>query len=311
MTKFGLWSMARFAPDGDAGAGAGDGAGAGAGAGGGAGAGAGADGGAGGAGAGAPWYGGLDAESQGWLQSKGWATANGQAPTEFAKILPEMIKSHRSVESLNGRNKIALPKDVNDTAAYQAMWKANGWPEKPDGYGFKSGEGDNAEYMNRMTGIFHKHGLGLEQAKAIVAESNAFGKEFKQAQDELFKTNSKAELDGQRQAWGQDADRRFAAVQRAKVHFGVDKGVMEKIERSIGTKQFLDLFSKFGESISEDRGAGNGGGGGGFMTKEAAQARLNDLKADGEWRGRYEKGGSTEVAEFNRLLSIVHAAKAA
>lgn len=257
------------------------------------------------------WYGGLDGEAQGWLQSKGWATANGQAPTELAKVLPDIIKSHRNLESLNGREKLAKPKDLNDVAAYDAIFKALGRPDKPEGYGFKPGENDDAEYMNRMVGIFHKHGLSTGQAKAIVEESNAFGKDFKTAQEQIFQTNSKSELDQTRKAWGQDADRKFSAVQRAKVHFDVDKRVMDKIERAVGTKTFLDLFSKFGESISEDRSAGGGGGGGNFMTKEAAQARLNDLKADGEWRKRYEAGGNTEIGEFNRLINIIHASKAA
>ena len=79
---------------------------------------------------------------------------------------------------------------------------------------------------------------------------------------------------------------------------------MEKIERAIGTRQMLTLFSRIGDGFAEDRGHGAGGMSG-FMGTEAAQSRLNELKADQSWVKRYLNGGQSERAEYEKLISIV------
>ena len=41
------------------------------------------------------------------------------------------------------------------------------------------------------------------------------------------------------------------------------------------------------------------------MTREQAQSRINDLKADKAWVGRYLDGGSQEKREMLALMQIV------
>ncbi len=81
---------------------------------------------------------------------------------------------------------------------------------------------------------------------------------------------------------------------------------MGKIERAIGTRSMLTLLAEIGTAISEDRGSGAGGfGSGGWLTPEAANARLVELRGDREWTRRYFAGDKSAIAEYDRLISAV------
>jgi hypothetical protein len=164
-----------------------------------------------------------------------------------------------------------------------------------------------------MSQVFHEAGLSKKQVQAIVAKSDERAKATLQAREEQRASQSKADFETVQREWGAEANRRFAAGQRAMLAFGIDKATSEKIERAIGTKQFLTMMSDIGAAISEDRGAGFGGGGGGtgLMTPEAAQARLNDLAKDADWGKKFAANDSVAVAEYKRLTQIIANSRAA
>lgn len=242
-----------------------------------------------------PWFGGFDTELQGYVQNKGW-----NAETKAADI----IKSFRETERLVGLDKLPMPKDLNDKDGYSRVYDRLGRPKSAADYGLKPADGGDPAFATTMAEVFHGLGLNKSQVDGIVGKYGEHAAAATAAANAEFARNSAAELDATRKEWGPSADQNFAAAQRATLQFGIDQPTMEKIERAIGTKAMLGLFSKIGGGLSEDRGAGVGNAAG-FMTPEAAQAKLNDLKADQGWTKRYLDGGQVERAEYDKLITIV------
>ena len=242
------------------------------------------------------WYAGFDRETQGYLQNKGWTHTQGPA---------ELVKAYRNLERLNGVEKLPMPKDENDTEGWSRTYDRLGRPPSWQEYGIEVPVGGNHEYADHMAETFHRAGLSTRQVQMIAAESDRFAAAAQAENDQAFANRSLSELNDTRREWGVDADRRFAAAQRAGIAFGIERSMMEQIERAIGTRSFLSLMARIGEGLTEDRGAGAGTSG--FMTPEAAQARLNDLKADSGWVKRYLGGDAGARADYDRLISVVAA----
>lgn len=243
----------------------------------------------------APWYGGFDHDTQAYLRNKGWTNDNGPG---------EVVKAYRHLERLQRSEHVAWPKDERDAEGYARIYDRLGRPKDPAGYGLQAPEGGNRAFVDAMARTFHDLGLSARQAQGIAQRYGAHAQSMQAEADRLFANRSAAELGQVRRDWGDEADRRFASAQRFTVAFGLERPMMEKIERAIGTRNMLTLFSRIGESLSEDRGHGAGGISG-FMGTEAAQSRLNELKADQSWVKRYLNGGQSERAEYEKLIAIV------
>lgn len=110
------------------------------------------------------------------------------APTSWRDTLPDdiktnaslskfdtiegMAKSYVNLEKMLGAEKVPVPKE-GDEEGIQRFFKAAGWPDKPDGYGFKAPEKlpdgmvYNAELDGKLAGIFHGSKLTASQASKV------------------------------------------------------------------------------------------------------------------------------------------------
>lgn len=88
------------------------------------------------------------------------------------ETLEGLAKSYVNLERTLGSEKIPVPKE-GDEEGLKRAYKALGWPEKPDEYGFKAPEqapeglNYDPELDQQLAGIFHKHGLSKAQANAV------------------------------------------------------------------------------------------------------------------------------------------------
>ena len=250
------------------------------------------------------WFGALDGETQGWLENKGWTAEDG---------LTQMVRAHRSLEGMMGRDKVVWPKDAQDKQAWGEIHRRMGVPSSWEDYGLApvgpDGKPDAAvdrSYADGMAQVFHKLGIGKETATALASEHATLQAALTAADNEAFQRSSAQDFDALRRDWGGESDQRIAAAQRASRAFGLEPAVMGKIERAIGTRAMVSLLSEIGTAISEDRGTGAGGfGAGGWLTPEAANARLVELRGDQDWTRRYFAGDKSAIAEYDRLISAV------
>jgi hypothetical protein len=253
---------------------------------------------------GGSWFAGLDGDTQGWLENKGWTAENG---------LTQMVRAHRSLESMIGRDKVVWPKDAQDKSAWAEIHRRMGVPETWEDYGLlplgPDGKPDAAAdraYADGMAQVLHKLGIGKETATALASEHAKLQAVLTAADNDAFQRSSAQDFDNLRREWGGEADHRLAAAQRAARAFGLEPASLGKIERAIGTRAMLSLLSEIGIAVSEDRGTGAGGfGAGGWLTPEAANARLVELRGDQDWTRRYFAGDKSAIAEYDRLISAV------
>jgi hypothetical protein len=259
----------------------------------------------------APWHGELTTEDIGWLQNKGWFGTE-LAKADTRKSFPAMVKANRGLETILGRNRIAAPKDAADTEGWNAFYAAGGRPASWQAYDLKAPEGGDQALTDAIAEMAHTEGLSTRQLNAMATKLSALGNERQAAQqaadDQAFNTNSHHELEGLRTEWGNGADAKFAAGQRAARTFGIDKAVMSKMERAIGTKTFLTVMANMGAAISEDAGAGGSSTHTGAMTLEMAKARLGELSKDTAWQAKLQAGDADAVALKRQIDETMAAA---
>ena len=255
-------------------------------------------------GGGGDWFAALDGETQGWLENKGWTAEDG---------LTQMVRAHRNLEGMIGRDKVVWPKDAEDKAAWAEIHRRMGVPSSWEDYGLvplgPDGKPDDAadrSYADGMAQVFQKLGIGRETASALATEHAKLQSVLTAADNDAFQRASMQEFDALRREWGGEADDRLAAAQRASRAFGLAPETMGKIERAIGTREMLTLLAEIGTAISEDRGSGAAGfGASGWLTPEAANARLVELRGDQDWTKRYFAGDKSAIAEYDRLIAAV------
>jgi hypothetical protein len=134
-----------------------------------------------------------------------------------------LAKSYTNLEKMLGSDKVPVPKE-GDAEGTKNFFKAAGWPEKPEEYGFKQPEKVpdgmvyNADLDTRLAGIFHDAILTKGQASNVREKLMALVAEGATANLESAKVSEadriKAIETGTaalKQEWGQAFD------QRAKV----------------------------------------------------------------------------------------------
>lgn len=253
----------------------------------------------------APWYGSdLTPEDIGWLQTKAWYGLD-IAKAKPADGFAAMVKSQRSLETVLGRNRLAVPKDAADTEGWNNVWSALGRPADPAGYELKAPEGGDQALTDSIAAMAFKHGLTKNQVQGMLPELTARANEAKAAAEaaaeQTYINNSSAEFETLRQSWGGQADAKMAAAQRAKVALGLEPAIMDKMERAIGTTQMLTMLSNVGMAFSEDSGAGHGNQAFSAMTPEAARAKISELSKDSAWQEKYRAGDAEAVALKRQL----------
>lgn len=293
-------------------AGAGGGA-AGAGAGGVGAAGAGAGGAA--AAADKPWFDGIDAETLGHWDNKGWKK-------DDPKVLAtELTKAWKGLERHFGTpadQLLKLPKDATDEAGWAAVRQRLGMPAEAKDYDFSSVKfSDGTEldqgFTDAMRGALHRAGVPKDAAPDVVKAVVG----FMDAADQADATNRQATLTRERKAleseWGTNFEfNRVTAMQGARRAVGSDEAaakVVEAMQEALGYKATMEFWRKIGAGTTEDSFV-DVQKGGSVTTRNGAVARKAELEGDPDWVKRYIAGGAKERQEMNSLLEQIHGAAA-
>lgn len=249
-----------------------------------------------GAGDSAPWFSGFDADTRGYIENKGWVDPNA------------MVKSYQNLEQLVGRDKIVMPRGLDDAEGWGAVWDKLGRPKTAGEYGLPVPEGSDGAFAGEASEIMHKLGLTTTQARQLAEWWNGKGAAVTQAEDAKYLNESRAGLESLQRDWGQDFDAKMAAAQSATQllgqELGFDKAKMAKLERALGTTEMMGMLNLIGERIAEDRHLGDDGGTR-FLSPEGARARLQELSNDSEFQKRYLNGDTAAVAEMQKLQRVM------
>lgn len=169
-----------------------------------------------------------------YISQKGW-----KAPSD-------MLKSYRELEKFSS-NKVSIPKD-EDKEAWEKLYNRLGRPETADKYEIEADESIKASVQK----LLFDNGLSQKQGAELVKSYNALMAQQKEAFDTQFNEKSKQEKEAVIAEWGDDANKNSELMTRGAKLLGLDDDLLNNIEVSIGTKNFMQAMKKLGESISED-----------------------------------------------------------
>lgn len=235
---------------------------------------------------------GFDPQTQEFVAKKGW------------KSPVDMVGSYQNLEKLLGGEKVPVPKGPEDKAAYDLMFKALGRPDAADGYGLDKREGIDPQLAKAAGEAFHGLGLNPSQAQGLLDWFDGQGKSAQKEAEERYAQESQVEFQQVQREWGKEFDTKAEFGRRAVRQFGIDPEAAKGIERAIGTKRMMDLFSKIGESFNEAPMRGQGSQESQIVTPVLAEQKIQELKADPDFSARYMKGDPRARSEMQRLVKI-------
>jgi len=228
----------------------------------------------------APWYqaAGVADEHREWLAGKGYAD------------ISTAIASHRSLETVIGRNRLAVPSGPEDQASYDAIYKTLGRPDTVEGYALKEGSKIKAdEFKATFAPVFHKAGISSSQATALLDAYEARAVALEEARQAEITARETREIEELDKVWASNKDANMDIASRAFRHLGISEEETSAIEEALGYKKTMEIFHKIGAGMSEasfhqDGKPGQHGDG---KNVDTLQAEMHAKLRDPDFKARY------------------------
>jgi hypothetical protein len=244
------------------------------------------------------WYSQMSEEARGFVQTKGW-----QSPDD-------VVQSYTNLEKLLGADKagrgVIMPKEDAAPEEWGKFYDRLGRPASPEEYKLPVPQGDTGQFAKVAANKFHELGITAKQAQSLAEWWNSQSQEMQTSQMNQQAQNSEMEMQVLQSEWGKEFDANIEAARRATRQFGVEEGVLEKIEGAIGTREMLKLFANIGKGMGEDSFVDSTKSAGFGISPEAARVRISQLKADKDWSAKYLSGNADAKAEMERLMRAAY-----
>jgi hypothetical protein len=258
-----------------------------------------------------PWHSGVDAETLGIWNNKGWSVDN---PKDLAVNL---TKSYSQLERHFGAPPdqiLRMPKADAKPEDIKAFWQRLGAPANANEYDFSAVKFNGADleegFVSSMRDALAQAYVPKDKAASIAA---AVVKYLENA-DTSEKTLTASKLADQKAAlarnWGPNFDFNHLKAMEGARRAGVTPETVKAMEAGMGYDGVMEHFRRIGAGTSEEMWAGTGAKGGvnvnGMpVTRDGAQARLNELMSDATWRDRLNGGNVEARNEWFALCQAV------
>lgn len=250
----------------------------------------------------APWYG-ENADVAGYLQNRGLVdkTVN--------EVALSAIQAHREAEKFIGApaaELVHLPKDGNDAEGWNRVWTRLGRPAEANGYdaGDLATREDTKEFTDFMRQALLKNGTPKSMGEALIRDIAEYASKQEGNDIAAKQAAVQVERDALRAELGQNYDVSMSVAKRAAAALGVTPEEIATLEQTVGYTKVMKMFMNVGSKIGEDKFITSEQTGS-IVTKEAAQDRINSLKADEAWVKAYLNGDAQKVKEMHDLQIIV------
>lgn len=187
------------------------------------------------------WYGkaGVANEHHEWLASKQFADVN------------LALASHRSLEGLIGRQRLAVPQNDADAEAWNAIYKQVGRPETAEAYKLADGSKISGDEWKLFAPVFHEAGIGQRQAEKILGAYERRAGELDAAREVERVNEENRQIAALDKEWGSQTQANQDLAARAFRALGIDEGMSDKIEQAIGYQAMMKLFHTIGAGMGE------------------------------------------------------------
>lgn len=256
------------------------------------------------------WSDGLGDELKGWAQNRGYTNLKAD------EALPKIAEGFWNAEKKMGvpaDRVLKLPEDMTDPEALAPVYDRLGRPESPDKYELAAPEGVQTEeaFVNWARNAFYKAGLTQAQAKAVFEDYMGFENEYFSNVETNSAEESQAQELALKKEWGNAFQQNTAIAGAAANQLGVTTEEVDAIQEALGFDRTMKLFHQIGSRTMEPNllnGGQNNDGMGSAMTPEAAKQRIEELKADPDWRKAFNNNGpnSKEARQWNWLHQMAY-----
>ncbi len=196
---------------------------------------------------------------------------------------------------------ISLPLDEADEGAWNDLYTQLGRPETAEAYGLAAAlEGTamtamDEAFLGNMSAAMHKAGLSTKQAVALTRACNNEFRALIESQNEEYE-KSLAEA---REMFPPQTIEKAIRVMKAA---GLDKEARQDIERALGPRRAIELFSAASAVLEDKMPAASGAVSGG--SPEAVRARIDQLMSDENFVARYMRGDESAVRQMEELSKM-------
>ena len=222
----------------------------------------------------------------------------------FAKA----VRSHLLLEKLLGHEKVPIPKDANDTAAWEIFSKAMRIPEKADGYALPDVE--IPESMKALSfdkksfaEIMHKHKLTPDAAKGIW---EAYTNTSKQAYANAMKAHEEKMTGLMNQLRGEWGDAYQSKVQLGQMvinKFSDGQEMNDEITATlVKSPAGIKFLAKIGEQFSENK-IGDFKYEKHSFTPDELETEIGILSKSGAYLSSDEKERQPAIRRMNELIA--------
>lgn len=248
-----------------------------------------------------PWHAGIDADTIGHWQNKGWSM-------ESAKdIALQATKQAREAEKYFGvphDQLLKMPKSDAKPDEIKAFWGRLGAVDAKDydlaGIKF-AGNDLEASFADAMRKGLAAAFVPKDKAHLIVKEVVGFLEGAESAENAVATAKIAEEKATLAKDWGPNFDFNHLKAMEGARRLGITPEAVKALEGQIGYKAVMEAMRKIGAGTSEDTFHEGGGHRGGPTTREGAVARLNQLQADTAWCARLLKGDQETTNEWRAL----------
>ena len=243
------------------------------------------------------WYGSFNSEVKGYIQNKGFTSAE------------ELATSYQNLEKLHGVPKerlLTLPEDLNSEEA-SAVWERLGTPKDPEGYQLEvpeeTGDKDLAEWAKKA---FHKHKVPRQMAEGFIKEYNEYMGSLVKESSEARSLQLKEQLDGLKKDWGSAYEQNKTIADNAGKTFGITDEELRGLGASIGPAAAMRLLHKIGSGTGEAGFVVGGGPGDAQLAPDQAQNQIKSLLSDTDFRTRLQNGEHQAKEKWDRLHKFAY-----
>lgn len=263
------------------------------------------------AGAAKPWHDGIEAETVGFWQNKGYDLKD---PKALATKLTEQYRAAEKHIGAPPDQILRIPKADARPEEIAAFRQRLGAPAEAKDYDFSSikdasGQPLAAPLADALRASFHSNGIPKTAAPAIAADVIKALDGAKATQATLTAGALAEERALLEKNWGsKDSNTyRFNLLQAKEgaARLGLDENAVAALENQMGYSKVMDALRKIGGARREDVFVDSPAKPGSVTTREGAMSRKQELFADKAWVARLNSGDAEAKAEWKKLNQMI------
>lgn len=250
-----------------------------------------------------PWYGQAEPDDIKYLESKGWTEPD--APVKVFQSYKNLEKLFSQVKGDPNRV-LMMPKDMSNPEETRELYSKLGVPKDPSEYGFDPENEGLKDYAN----LAYQLNLNKDQASKVMEWAQEVAQKHNESQETQFVEQSKQAFEDWRKEQGATYEAKLATAKQAYTLFPELKNHADKLERAMGTKDFMNLMTTIGSKVGEAGSAGASGNSDFGMSpsqaKQSIQAFQGDNNKVSALANEMHPGHAAAKAEWVRLHQFAY-----